>query len=223
MNHKSFRINLKRNYSTRSSITWRGSIIGDWLEPFVFTVSSKSLRRTAVLTYSSNFRRSFARGSRSILDLSPLRASFHPPLSFSPLSLPRKPRSLISTRRFPSFFPLASPRWYIFPTLASISRHFITIKRAHHALSPCRIMAIHQRVVLPASIAIQIGANPRWLSSFPMTLKSWRGCSIFRTFDRGVIKACHAWLQAIIRNPLRFCFINLNVQACYYDILGNIK
>lgn len=118
-----------------------------------------------------------------------------PSLSLSPLSLPRKPRSLISTRRFPSFFPLASPRWYIFPTLASISRHFITIKRARHALSPCRIMAIHQRVVLPASIAIQIGANPRWLSSLTMTLKSWRGCSIFRTFDRGVIKAYQAWFE----------------------------
>lgn len=128
-------------------------------------------------------------GSRSILDLSLLHGSFHLSLSLAPL-LPRNhARSfplvslLFSSGAKPDWFP----RWYIFSTLASISRHFITIKRARHALSPCCIMAIHQRVVLPASIAIQIGANPRWLSLL-MTLKSWRGCSIFRTFDRGVIK-----------------------------------
>ena len=47
----------------------------------------------------------------------------------------------------------------IFSALASISGHFITVKRARHALSPNRIMAIRQRAVLPASIAIQIVAG----------------------------------------------------------------
>lgn len=210
---------FKKNYST----FYHGSIIGDWLEPFVFTVSSKSLRRTVVLTYSSNFRRSFAR----VLDRYSI-SLFSTDLSIFPSLSSSEPRSLISTR-FPSFFlwreaglvPSASPRWYIFSTLASISRHFITIKRARHALSPCCIMAIHQRVVLPASIAIQIGANPRWLSLL-MTLKSWRGCSVFRTFDRGVIKCV---VHDLSNNTYaRFCFINLNVTVIYYcDILENVK
>lgn len=85
---------FKKNYST----FYHGSIIGDWLEPFVFTVSSKSLRRTVVLTYSSNFRRSFAR----VLDRYSI-SLFSTDLSIFPSLSPSEPRSLISTR-FPSFF-----------------------------------------------------------------------------------------------------------------------
>ena len=82
MNHKSFRINLKRNYSTRSSITWRGSIIGDWLEPFVFTVicpgfsiDTRSLSSPRILPSSPLFLSSFSPSETTL-------AHFHPSFPF---------------------------------------------------------------------------------------------------------------------------------------------
>lgn len=96
---------------------------------------------TSVLTYSSNFRRSFARVLS--IDARSLSLSLHPPIFPSSLLFSL---TLAHFHPFPFFFPPARSRtgsllrWYIFSTLASISRHFITIKRARHALSPCRIM-----------------------------------------------------------------------------------
>lgn len=114
------------------------SIIGDWLERFVFTVSSKSLRRCWPIRRTSDGH--LPAFSRSMLDLS---LSLHPPIFPSSLLFSL---TLAHFHPFPFFFPPARSRtgsllrWYIFSTLASISRHFITIKRARHALSPCRIM-----------------------------------------------------------------------------------
>lgn len=156
------------------------SIIGDWLEPFVFTVSSKSLRRCWPIRRTSDGH--LPAFSRSMLDLSlspPTDLSIFPPLlpharSFPPVSL------LFSSGAKPDWFP--PPLIYILdvgidqPPLyhdKTCTPRFIAVP--HYG-------TIHQRVVLPASIAIQIGANRRWLSLL-MTLKNWnRACSIFRTF-----------------------------------------
>lgn len=105
---------------------------------------------------------------------------------------------LISTRFLPFFLctmpdslSLRLPVRYIciFSALASISRHFITVKRARYALSSSHIMAIRQRAVLPASIAIQIVLKRGWLSPL-MTLKS---CKVpYLPFGRSI---CHDWLS----------------------------
>lgn len=91
---------FKKNYST----FYHGSIIGDWLEPFVFTVSSKSLPSYRRVDLFVELPTVICPGSRSILDLSLLHRSFHLPLSF-PLGT-----TLAHFHPFPFFFPLARSR-----------------------------------------------------------------------------------------------------------------